>query len=174
MTFAITMQHAATQITQLPTYPITQFLIMKIEGSYTVPASRDRVFAALTDPGVLQKCIPGCEQLQKTADNQYSAKLSAGVGAIKAVFMATVCMEEVTPPTHYKLVVEGKAQPGFVKGTGSLDLTEQGSGTEIKYTGEVNVGGMLASVGQRMLQATANMLAGKFFAALEEETKGIG
>jgi uncharacterized protein len=145
---------------------------MKIEGSHTIPAPRDRVFAALTDPDVLQKCIPGCEELQKTADNQYSAKLSAGVGSIKAVFTATVCLEEVTPPTHYKLVVEGRAQPGFVKGTGSLDLTEQGNGTEIKYTGEVNVGGMLASVGQRMLQATANMLAGKFFSALEAETKG--
>ncbi|HJX83310.1 MAG TPA: SRPBCC domain-containing protein, partial [Candidatus Angelobacter sp.] len=79
-------------------------------------------------------------------------------------------LEEVTPPAHYKIVVEGKAQPGFAKGTGSLDLVEQDGGTEIKYTGEVNVGGMLASVGQRMLQATANMLAGKFFSALETET----
>src|SRR5258708_5047824 len=147
---------------------------MKIEGSHAIPAPRDRVFAALTDPDVLQKCIPGCEELQKTTDNQYSAKLSAGVGSIKAVFTATVCMEEVTPPTHYKLVVEGKAQPGFVKGAGNLDLAEQDGGTEIRYTGEVNVGGMLASVGQRMLQATANMLAGKCFTALEEETKRIG
>ncbi|HJX85529.1 MAG TPA: SRPBCC domain-containing protein, partial [Candidatus Angelobacter sp.] len=61
---------------------------MKIEGSHTIPAPRDRVFAALTDPAVLQKCIPGCEELQKTADNQYTAKLSAGVGSIKAVFTA--------------------------------------------------------------------------------------
>lgn len=143
---------------------------MKIEGSHTIPAPRDRVFAALIDPDVLQKCIPGCEQLEKTAENQYNARLSAGVGSIKAVFTATVSMEEVTPPTHYKLVVEGKAQPGFVKGKGNLDLTEQNGGTEIRYIGEVNVGGMLASVGQRMLQATANMLAGKFFSALETET----
>jgi carbon monoxide dehydrogenase subunit G len=167
MTFATTMRPAPKQ---LPTYPLTKFLIMKIEGSHTIPAPRDRVFAALTNPEVLQKCIPGCEELQKTADNQYTAKLSAGVGSIKAVFTATVSIEEVSPPAHYKLVVEGKAQPGFVKGTGSLDLTEQNGGTEIKYTGEVNVGGMLASVGQRMLQATANMLAGKFFSALETET----
>ncbi|HWX53160.1 MAG TPA: carbon monoxide dehydrogenase subunit G [Verrucomicrobiae bacterium] len=144
---------------------------MKIEGSHTLQSARDSVFAALTDPNVLQKCIPGCEELEKTGDNQYKARLSAGVGTIKAVFTATVFMEEVRPPSHYKLVVEGKAQPGFVKGTGSLDLEEQDGGTLIKYTGEVNVGGMLASVGQRMLQATASMLAGRFFSALAAETK---
>ena len=74
-------------------------------------------------------------------------------------------------PSHYKLTVEGKGQPGFVKGSGDLNLEDADGATEIKYTGEVNVGGMIASVGQRMIQSTANMLAGKFFNALEAETK---
>ncbi len=142
---------------------------MRLEGSHTIQAPRERVFAALTDPDVLQRCIPGCEQLKKTDNNKYSAKLSAGVGSIKAVFTATVSMDEVTPPTHFKLMVDGKGQPGFVKGTGSLDLEDQSAATLIRYAGDVNVGGMLASVGQRMLQATGNMMAARFFSALEAE-----
>jgi uncharacterized protein len=144
---------------------------MNIEGTYKIHAPQDRVFTALTDPAVLQKCIPGCEQMEKTGDNQYHAKLTVGVGPVKGVFSATVSLEDITAPRHYKLVVEGKGQPGFVKGTGSLDLTAEGDGTSIHYTGEVRVGGLLASVGQRMIQATSNMLAGRFFSCLEIEAK---
>lgn len=144
---------------------------MKIEGSQKFDAPRDRMFAALIDPAVLQKCIPGCEQMEKIGDNQYSAKLTAGVGPVKGVFTATVSLEDIVAPEHYKLVVEGKGQPGFVKGSGELNLTDADSGTEIQYTGDVNVGGLIASVGQRMIQATASMLTGRFFKSLESEIK---
>ncbi len=144
---------------------------MKIEGTQTIAAPRQRVFAALVDPKVLQKCIPGCEQLEKTEENKYSAKLSAGVGPIKGVFTATVALENIKAPDHYTLVVEGKGQPGFVKGTGELNLVEAEGRTSIQYTGEVNVGGLLASVGQRMIQSAANMLAGQFFTCLDKEAK---
>lgn len=144
---------------------------MKIEGSHKIQAPRERVFQALTDPAVLQKCIPGCEELQKTAENQYTAKLSAGVGSIKSVFTATITLDELTPPSHYRLIIEGKGQPGFVKGSGSFDLEEQDSNTEVKYSGDVNVGGLIASVGQRMLQGAAKMMASKFFSSLEGETQ---
>ena len=146
---------------------------MKIEGTQKIEAPRDRIFAALIDPAVLQKCIPGCEQMEKTGENQYNAKLTAGVGPVKGVFTATVSLEQITPPEHYKLVVEGKGQPGFVKGSGELNLKEAGSATEIQYTGEVNVGGLIASVGQRMIQASANLLAGRFFKALKSEVKTV-
>ena len=142
---------------------------MKIEGTQKISASRERVFDALTDPAVLQKCIPGCEQMEKTGDNQYSAKLSAGVGPVKGSFTATVTLEELRRPEHYRLVMEGKGQPGFVKGSGELNLSEDGDGTSINYSGDINVGGLLASVGQRMIQGAANMMAGKFFSALENE-----
>lgn len=144
---------------------------MKIEGTQTINAPRERVFDALTDPTILQRCIPGCEQLEKTGDNQYNAKLSAGVGPVKGIFNATVSLTELHRPEHYKLSVDGKGQPGFVKGSGELNLVESGAATEVNYSGEVNVGGLLASVGQRMIQAAANMLSGKFFAALENETQ---
>jgi len=143
---------------------------MKIEGTHKIDAPRGRVFAALVDPSVLQRCIPGCEQMEKTGENQYSAKLTAGVGPVKGVFTATVSLQDIVAPEHYKLVVEGKGQPGFVKGSGELDLKNAGNTTEITYTGDVNVGGLIASVGQRMIQATANLLAGRFFKSLEAET----
>ena len=143
---------------------------MKIEGTQKIDAPRERIFAALVDPAILQKCIPGCEQMEKTGENQYKAKLTAGVGPVKGVFTATVSLQEIVTPEHYKLVVEGKGQPGFVKGSGELNLKDDGDATEIQYTGDVNVGGLIASVGQRMIQATANMLAARFFKSLEAET----
>jgi uncharacterized protein len=144
---------------------------MNIEGTHKIGAPQDRVFAALIDPAILQKCIPGCEQMEKTGENQYHAKLTVGVGPVKGVFSANVSLEDITAPTHYKLVVEGKGQPGFVKGTGTLDLTSDGEGTSIRYTGDVRVGGLLASVGQRLIQATSDMLAGRFFSCLESEAR---
>jgi len=143
---------------------------LKIEGSHKIDAPRERIFAALVNPQVLQKCIPGCEQMEKIGENQYKAKLTAGVGPVKGVFTATVALEDIVAPQHYKLVVEGKGQPGFVKGTGELNLKDEGGATEIQYTGDVNVGGLIASVGQRMIQSTANLLAGRFFKSLETET----
>ena len=109
--------------------------------------------------------------MERSGDNQYSAKLTAGVGPIKGVFTATVSLADITAPSHYKLAVEGKGQPGFVKGAGELNLSEDGEGTSIQYSGEINVGGLLASVGQRMIQGAANMMAGRFFTALEQEAK---
>jgi uncharacterized protein len=144
---------------------------MKIEGTQKIEAPRERIFAALVDPAVLQRCIPGCEQMEKAGPDQYNARLTAGVGPVKGVFTATVSLQDIIPPEHYKLVVEGKGQPGFVKGSGDLTLKDSGDATEIQYTGDVNVGGLIASVGQRMIQATANMLVGRFFKALESEVK---
>src|SRR5262249_923290 len=97
---------------------------MKIEGTHKIEASRDRIFAALIDPVVLQKSIPGGEQREKPGENQSTARLTAGVGPVKGIFTATVSLEQITPPEHYKLVVEGKGQPGFVKGTGELNLKD--------------------------------------------------
>jgi carbon monoxide dehydrogenase subunit G len=123
------------------------------------------------DPTILQKCIPGCEKMESTAENQYNAKLTAGVGPVKGVFTATVSLQDIVAPEHYRIVVEGKGQPGFVKGTGELNLNEEDGGTSIQYSGEINVGGLLASAGQRMIQGAANMMTGRFFKALEAEAR---
>src|SRR2546422_1094132 len=135
---------------------------MKLEGTHFVNAPRDRVYQSLIDPVVLRRCIPGCERLEKTAENTYSTTIRAGVGTIKGVFTGTVKLEDMRPPEHYRIVVEGKGAPGFLKGSGNLDLEEQGEGTLIKYTGDLQLGGTIASVGQRMIQGTAKMMASQF------------
>src|SRR5947209_10306855 len=92
---------------------------MKIEGTHELQARRERVFQALTDPEVLKRCIPGCEQLEKTGENSYAATLRAGVGSIKGTFKGNVRLEEIRQPEHYRMIVDGKGQPGFLKGTGA-------------------------------------------------------
>jgi len=142
---------------------------MKIQGTHDIQAPRDRVFAALIDPQVLQRCIPGCESLDQTADNTYIATMKAGVGAVKGTFKGSVRLEDIQSPSHYRMIVDGKGGPGFVKGTGVFDLAENAGATAIAYTGEMLVGGVIASVGQRMIEAAAKMLAGKFFSELEKQ-----
>jgi carbon monoxide dehydrogenase subunit G len=142
---------------------------MKIHGTHDIQVPRDQVFAALIDPKILQRCIPGCETLEQTADNSYVATMKAGVGAVKGTFKGSVRLEDIRLPSHYRMIVEGKGGPGFVKGTGEFDLAEQDGATAIAYTGDMQVGGVIAGVGQRMIEAAAKMLAGKFFSELEKQ-----
>ena len=144
---------------------------MKIESTQELHAPRDRVYAALTDPEVLRRCIPGCESLEKTAEDTYSATLKAGVGSIKGTFKGEVRLEDMRPPEHYRIVVEGKGAIGFAKGSADFDLEEKDGVTIITYSGELQIGGTIAGVGQRMIQGAAKMMASRFFVALEAEVK---
>jgi hypothetical protein len=144
---------------------------MKIEGTQELQAPRERVYAALSDPQVLQRCIPGCESLEKTDDDAYAVTIKVGIGMIKGTFKGNVRLEDMRAPEHYRIVVDGKGGPGFVKGSGDFDLEEQDAGTVIKYTGELQVGGAVAGVGQRMIEGAAKMMASRFFSALETEAK---
>ena len=144
---------------------------MKIEGKQQIDASRTRVYESLINPEVLQRTIPGCEKLEKTGDNQFAATIRAGVGSIKGIFNGTVRLEDLHAPEHFRMVVEGKGAPGFLKGSGDLDLAEDGQGTSVTYTGDVQIGGTIASVGQRMIQGTVKMMATQFFTALGAEAK---
>lgn len=145
---------------------------MKIEGTYQIHAPRERVFNALIDPEVLQRCIPGCESLEKIGEDEYVATMKAGVGPVKGTFKGNVRLQDLRFPEHYKLIVSGKGGPGFVKGTAIFDLEAVDASAMIKYSGEMQVGGMIAGVGQRMIEAAAKMMAGKFFAGLERELGG--
>ena len=147
---------------------------MKIEGMHELHAPRDRVYAALIDPQILQRCIPGCESLDKTADDTYVATMKVGIGPVKGAFKGNVRLEDMRPPEHYRLIVDGKGAPGFAKGTGDFDLEERNLVTTIAYTGELQVGGVIAGVGQRMIEAAAKMLASQFFSALDTEIKNRG
>jgi len=145
---------------------------MKIEGTNQLQANRERVYQCLIDPEVLQRCIPGCEKLEKTGENSYSATIRTGVGSIKGLFTSNVRLEDMRAPEHYRIVVDGKGTPGFAKGSGDFDLEPSGpDSTNLKYSGDLQVGGTIAGVGQRMIQATAKMMASQFFTALEAEAK---
>ena len=144
---------------------------MKIEGTQELHAQRDQIYSALTDPEVLRRCIPGCELLEKTAEDTYSATLKAGVGSIKGTFKGEVRLEDMRPPEHYRIVVEGKGAIGFAKGSADFDLEERDGATIITYSGELQIGGTIAGVGQRMIQGAAKMMASRFFVALEAQVK---
>ena len=144
---------------------------MKLEGSHQLDAPRERVYQSLVNPEVLQRCIPGCERLEKTAENTFAATIKTGVGSIKGVFTGTARLEDLREPEHLRLVVDGKGAPGFLKGSGDLDLETTDGGTKVTYAADVQVGGTIASVGQRMLQGTAKMMATQFFTSLAAEAK---
>ena len=144
---------------------------MKIDGTQEVRASRERVFDCLTDPEVLKRCIPGCEKLEQTGENAYALTLRAGVGSIKGVFTGNVRLEDIRVPFHYRMVIDGKGQPGFLKGTGDLDFEESDGVTTVQYQGDAQIGGTIAGVGQRMIQGAAKMMVAQFFAAVEAEAQ---
>src|SRR2546425_8867324 len=146
---------------------------MQIESTQELHAPRERVYACLIDPEILRRCIPGCESLALIGERTYAATLKAGVGSIKGTFKGTVRLEETRPPEHYRIVVEGKGILGFAKGSANFDLLDQGGSTMINYSGELQVGGTIAGVCQRMIQAAAKMMAGRFFTALELEATSV-
>jgi hypothetical protein len=140
---------------------------MRIEGNHTLKGKPEKVWNTLTDPEILSKCIPGCEKLEKTEEDTYKATLTMGIGSIKGTYTGQVKLIDKQPYSSFKMIVEGKGGPGFVKGEGVLNLQEQNGNTLISYQGDAQVGGTLASVGQRMIQASAKMIIGQFFTALD-------
>ena len=97
--------------------------------------------------------------------------MKAGIGPVKGIFKGNVRLEDMQPPSHYRMIVDGKGGPGFAKGTGDFDLQEADGGTAIAYKGDLQVGGVIAGVGQRMIEAAAKMLASQFFSKLDSEIK---
>ena len=146
---------------------------MKISGSQTFPAPRQKVWEFLTDPRRIAKCMPGCEKLEAVGENEYSSQINVGLAAVKGVYTGKVKLDEMQPPLHYKMLIDGKGKQGFIKGSGTLDFTEQNGQTLLNYTGDIQVGGPLASVGQRMIDGAAKMMIGQFFTAMEAEIKAM-
>ena len=136
---------------------------MKIGGSYTVPFERGRAYTLLQDPEILAKCMPGCDHLARIGDDEYEMKMKMVISSVKGLFGGTVRLADQTPPDSFRLIVEGSGKVGFMKGEGLLTLAPADAATEVKYEGEVQVGGMIAGVGQRLLDVTAKLIIKKFF-----------
>ena len=146
---------------------------MKLSIISTVPTERERVFAALVDPAVLRRCIPGCEDLTETAPDAYIAKLRVGVAGLKGAYTGSAIVQDKQPPDLLTLVFDGKGTPGFVRGTAVIGLLAQGAETRVDCVADVHVGGLIAAVGSRIVEAAAKKVAEDFFRQLSRELTGV-
>ena len=142
---------------------------MELKGEFRIPASRAVVWAGLNDPDVLKTCIPGCRALEKHPDTKFSAEVVFKIGPVKAPFKGKVTLSDLDPPNGYKIAGEGQgAAAGFARGEATVRLAEDGGATVLSYEAHATVGGKLAQIGQRLLDATAHKLAGEFFGKFSE------
>jgi len=147
---------------------------VKISGVYTLNVPQERAYALLQDPAILAKCMPGCEGLDRIAENQYAMRMKMVLASISGLFAGKVTIADPNPPTGYRLIVEGSGKIGFMKGDGVLMLSPAGSGATVHFEGDVQVGGTIASVGQRLLDTTSRMLIKRFFTRLAAESAQAG
>lgn len=138
---------------------------MQINDSQRIPASREKVWAALNDPEILSQCIPGCQSLEQTAPNQMTATVVFKVGPVKATYCGKVTLSDLDPPNGYRIAGEGSGGvAGFAKGGASVRLeSENPDVTVLRYNVEAQIGGKLAQLGARLIDSTARKLAGEFF-----------
>jgi carbon monoxide dehydrogenase subunit G len=142
---------------------------MKIEGTFMVPAPRQTVWEHLLNPETLAKSLPGCEKLESQSDGSYHAEMKVGIAAVKGNYRGRVEILEPVPHEHFRMKVEGKGTGGFLKGEGLLTLIGNGNETLVGYTGDAQVGGVIASVGQRLVQAAARQIVQQFFQAFSKQ-----
>jgi carbon monoxide dehydrogenase subunit G len=142
---------------------------VKVSGNYVLNAPRDQAWHMLNDPVFLKRCLPGCESLEATGPDQYRAVLSVGIAAVKGKYTGTVALSEKEAPQHFKMRVEGKGTGGFMQGTGDIELADDPQGTKITYQGDVQVGGPIASIGQRLLEGVVKMMVGQFFGTVNTQ-----
>lgn len=136
---------------------------MKVQGSYILPAKREKVWQLLTDPQRLPDCLPGCEQLIAVGNDRYQVKLKLGIAAISGNYSGSIELTEKKPPASFRMKVEGRGTPGFLSGEGRIELAEKDGQTEVRYSGEAKVGGLIASVGSRMIELAARRIIQQFF-----------
>ncbi len=141
---------------------------MRLEGAYEIPVPRDTVWQAFLDPERIRQSIPGCEALEPTGEGEFKARMKIGVAAIKGTFEGRVRIKDRVEPESYRMAVEGQGAPGFVRGEALVTLAESGTGTRVSYSADVQVGGLIAGVGQRMLGGVAKMMADQFFGRMTE------
>jgi carbon monoxide dehydrogenase subunit G len=144
---------------------------VKLTIAHHLTAERGRVFAALVDPNVLQRCIPGCESLTPSGEDSYVAVLKIGVAGVKGSYQGTAAVRDKQPPESLTLVFEGKGAPGFVRGSAAIALTSQGDGTDVACQADVQIGGLIAAVGSRLVEAASKTLANEFFTKLAQELR---
>ena len=146
---------------------------MKISGTATMAASPDQVWAAVHDPAVLARCIPGCQSLRELSPGRYAMTVMAGVAAIKGSYDGEVSISDVTEPSAFVMKAEGAGGTGTIATTVDVNLVAaDGGGTSITYEADAQVGGPIGGVGQRMLAGVARKMAGQMFTSLDADIAG--
>jgi len=146
---------------------------VKISIVKRLPVERGRAFAALVDPEILRRCIPGCEELTATGPDTYAARLKIGIAGLKGTYNGSAAIRDKHPPERMTLTFEGRGAPGFVRGSAAIALIDAADGTgigcEIGSDADVQVGGLVAAVGSRLVEAAGKKLADDFFRTLAEQ-----
>lgn len=143
---------------------------MKVSGTYHFPASRERVFQLLLDPAVLKACIPGCKELVPLGVGRYEAVMKVGVGAVRGTYKGQVEIADVQAPQRYRMRVDGRGGPGFVKGEATIELKESTDHeTDVVLVGEGQVGGMIAGLAQRLLGGVVDSMITQFFSCMRQQ-----
>ncbi len=133
-------------------------------GEQLIPASQQDVWEALNDPDVLKACVPGCESITLVNPNEYQVLMTARVGPVSAKFRGRLSLSDIKPPHSYSLAFEGQGgAAGFAKGGAQVKLVPQGEETRLIYDVKANVGGKLAQIGSRLVDAAAKKVADEFF-----------
>ncbi len=137
---------------------------MEMTGEFRIPAPRQQVWEGLNDPEMLKQAIPGCQTIEKASDTEFTAKVVAKVGPVKATFSGKVALTDLDPPQGYTISGEGTGGvAGFAKGSAKVSLDEDGDATLLKYEVQAHVGGKLAQIGSRLIDATSRKMAEEFF-----------
>jgi uncharacterized protein len=143
---------------------------MKLEGDFLFAASVDAVWDALFDPRILAAVMPGCEKLD-LVDGQYVGELNIKVGPVQGKFTGKVDLKDLDRPRSYTMIVDGRGAPGFVKASAQVRLESEGGGTRIRYAADAQVGGKIASVGQRLIEASARAIVKQSLDGLNENIR---
>lgn len=142
---------------------------MKLTTASSVAAPREAVFAALVNPAILRRSIPGCEELLATGPDTYAARLKIGLAGLTDSYRGTVTLTALQPPDSLNLTFDGKGGSGFARGTAAVRLSENGTITQVNCDADVMVGGLIAAVGSRLIEAATRKLADDFFRQLTSE-----
>ncbi len=148
---------------------------MDMTGEYTIPAPREKVWAALNDADVLKASVPGCETLEKVSDTEFTATVMARVGPVRAKFDGRVTLSDMDPPNGYTISGEGQGgAAGFGKGGAKVMLTSENGGTVLRYEANASVGGKMAQIGSRVVEGVAKKMADDFFSTFAEQVAPAG
>jgi carbon monoxide dehydrogenase subunit G len=144
---------------------------VEISGEHRFQPPRGVVWEALLDPAALQASMPGCERFEPTGPETYDITIKVGIAAIKGTYSGTVKVTDRNPQDSYRLAVAGSGKPGSVQGEATMVLSDDGTGTLVRYTGEVKAQGAIARLGSRLLAGTAKLMIGQFFKAMEKQVE---